>query len=162
MRELLIGELDWKKIPSVIDVCNRVQINTHGESVQWSESLADKIDELGGTTEIEEVIFQGDGINDRLAYFAQGAGINASILHDLSSGTGVTPNNWPVPDPVIPCGYAGGLGPDNVLSEIKRMEIVAGGSRFWIDMEQRVQTNGKLDLGKVRRVLEFCAPLIVE
>ena len=56
-------------------------------------------------------------------------------------------------------GYAGGLGPDNLRTEIPKIAEASGRHDFWIDMEGKVRDDSdRLDLSKVRRVLEICAP----
>lgn len=67
----------------------------------------------------------------------------------------ILPESWPRPKPEFPCGYAGGLGPDNVIEQIQQIETVCG-VHYWIDMERNVRTpdDGELDMDKVRRVLE--------
>jgi hypothetical protein len=59
-------------------------------------------------------------------------------------------------------GFAGGLSAENVTEQIEKIAdtVTAGGLPFWLDMEGRVRTDEELDLVKVRRVLESCAPLI--
>ena len=59
-------------------------------------------------------------------------------------------------------GYAGGLGPDNIESELQRIAAAAGDAPFWIDMETRVRSDNdeQFDLNKVRRCLEITAPLV--
>ncbi len=71
-------------------------------------------------------------------------------LFDRSGGRGVVADTLP-PYPhrelVVPhgamVGYAGGIGPDNILSHIQR--INASGP-YWIDMESSVCPNDRFDL----------------
>ena len=51
-------------------------------------------------------------------------------------------------------GYAGGIGPDNVVDVLRDIGPVRP---TWIDMESGVRTGDKFDLAKVRRVLEQVA-----
>jgi phosphoribosylanthranilate isomerase len=51
------------------------------------------------------------------------------------------------------CGYAGGLSPDNVESQIKLIRKVA--SHFWIDAETGLRTNGEFDLTKVEQFIDL-------
>lgn len=82
-----------------------------------------------------------------------------AVLFDASAGRGVSPNTWPAPLPGHDCGYAGGLGPDNIREELGRIAQAAGDAETWIDMESRVRTaEDRFDLARVRRVLEICAP----
>lgn len=72
-------------------------------------------------------------------------------LFDQSGGRGQEPEAFPFyPDRLV--GYAGGIGPDNVLSVIERID--ANGP-YWIDMESKIRTNNRLDLGLCRRVCEL-------
>ena len=56
----------------------------------------------------------------------------------------------------VECGYAGGLGPDNVVEQVQKIsQHVDPSASIWIDMERRVRSDDDkwLDLGKVRTVL---------
>jgi hypothetical protein len=77
-------------------------------------------------------------------------------LFDVSGGAGAVPEKWP-PYPGRFVGYAGGIGPDNVLQVID--EIAASGP-YWIDMETKVRTNEWFDLGLCRRVCEAVYGLV--
>lgn len=59
---------------------------------------------------------------------------NHAVLFDSSGGRGVSPEAWPAPMP-ISCGYAGGLGVDNITAQLKAISSVAPNSSHWIDME---------------------------
>ncbi len=86
----------------------------------------------------------------------EGAPSNLAVLLDASAGTGVRPDSWPPPLPGRLCGYAGGIGPDNIGETLDSLSgIVPTGSRTWIDMESRARTNDQLDLNKVLAVLEI-------
>lgn len=96
-----------------------------------------------------DVIFQSKSSNaypdDQRFYY----------LFDASGGTGKFPQQVPSVHTKI-AGYAGGIGPDTV-TEYLSLITQANSTEvdFWIDMEQRVRTNGWLDLDKVERVLEI-------
>jgi hypothetical protein len=81
-----------------------------------------------------------------------------SILFDPSGGRGERPAAWPLPPEGVPMGYAGGITPDNVVETLESIGHIA--APFWIDMESGVRTDDRFDLGKVRRVLELCAPYV--
>ena len=71
-------------------------------------------------------------------------------LFDRSGGVGKQPDTWPPhPDNETLVGYAGGIGPDNVLSTLK---AVSGAGPYWIDMESNVRTDDVLDLDKCEMV----------
>jgi phosphoribosylanthranilate isomerase len=114
----------------------------------------------GNLTPIDhDFIYQCDGVNDRWIRELE----FGSPLFDTSGGAGVLPNRWPGAWPGRYCGYAGGLGPDNVVEQLTRIRIAANeGERFWIDMERRVRSDDdeQFDLDKVRTVLEAVKPLV--
>ena len=74
-------------------------------------------------------------------------------LYDISGGEGVIPEKIPAhPDGKTFVGYAGGMGPETVISYLKRIDI---NGPYWIDMESRIRTNGWFDLAKVTKVCEL-------
>lgn len=66
---------------------------------------------------------------------------NHAVLFDGSGGRGLTCTVWPQPAP-ISCGYAGGLGPDNIQTELLKIAAVADGLDTWIDMEGKLRVTG--------------------
>ena len=82
------------------------------------------------------------------------------ILYDSSKGKGLTPNEWPKffddrlvdhcnYDNDVMRGYAGGMGPDNVRSEIDRINLsrctgpntnTMAPYEYWIDMETNIRS----------------------
>lgn len=70
-------------------------------------------------------------------------------LFDRSGGTGARPNKWPE-NPGWLVGYAGGIGPDNVLDTIA---AINSSGPYWLDMESGVRTDDWLDLDKCEAVL---------
>jgi hypothetical protein len=159
VREMFIGDLDWNELPSCIEVCQRVQVNTHAERHISTVGLIQSLQRLTiWATQSKEFIFQWDGVNDHLAYAAHGCNINTSALFDTSGGAGILPGSWPHNPAPFPCGYAGGLGPDNVVGQVKKIEAICPHD-YWIDMERRVRTpdDSSLDMDAVRKVLKECA-----
>lgn len=77
-------------------------------------------------------------------------GSEIQTLFDPSGGRGVPQVGWP--NFGRPCGYAGGIGPNNVAETIYSLEAL--GIEYWIDMESGVRTDDRFDLGKVKIVLE--------
>lgn len=83
-----------------------------------------------------------------------------SVLFDKSRGKGIAPSHWPEPlevDFLLFTGFAGGLGPDNIATELPKIKHVAylnGPRSFWIDMETGLQTDNCFDLGKAERVMD--------
>lgn len=158
VRELLTGDLDFGEVPlGLFRVCQRIQINTHA---QKHLAIYDFFLQLGDMPVNKQFIFQIDGVNDHLAYAAKHLGLNAVGLFDTSHGAGVLPDAWPFMTDRLDCGFAGGLGPENVVAEFERIVVAAGDRPFWIDMERRVRSedDSVLDMAKVRTVLELMAP----
>jgi hypothetical protein len=79
---------------------------------------------------------------------------NVYPLFDTSGGRGQLAKEWPKPVDML-CGYAGGLNPDNLEDELRKIEAVVGDSTIWIDMESGVRTDNEFDLDKCERVLEI-------
>lgn len=81
---------------------------------------------------------------------------NHAVLFDKSGGRGQSPDSWAAPLPGVACGYAGGLGPDNLAVELPRVHAVANGLPFWTDMEGKLRDeNDRFDLGRARQCLEI-------
>ena len=151
VNELLRGELDWGILPDSVGVSQRIQINTHAARYVVDVHFVQVLRVL----ENKNFIFQLDNVNDFLPYAAKSYGIKAQGLHDVSHGAGISPEHWPNPTYHFSNGYAGGLGPENVIQEIERINEVCR-SPYWIDMETKVRTanDSQLDIQKVYQVLK--------
>jgi hypothetical protein len=80
-------------------------------------------------------------------------------LYDPSGGTGRDTHSWPdSSENRAFCGYAGGIGPQNVEQVITALQPLVRSQNYWIDMETKVRTNDKFDLDKVEYVLETVYP----
>lgn len=161
VRKLLRGRLDWDELPAPIRiVADRVQINTHAQEHYSTARFMDLIAERSA----KQFIVQLDGVNDHLFDACKYRHLNVTGLFDGSHGAGVLPEKWPTPHShahTAYFGYAGGLSPENVADELPKIEAARCGLDFWIDMQGRVRDEQeRLDLGKVRRVLEICAPVV--
>ena len=77
---------------------------------------------------------------------------NHALLFDRSGGRGQVPDGWPAPWPDRAVGYAGGLGPETILEQIRRIELVTRGRPYWLDMEQALRN--ALDQFDLALVLE--------
>ena len=82
---------------------------------------------------------------------------NIVALFDSSGGRGL-PGKWRAPIE-IPCGYAGGLGPDNIEKELISISKVAGDEFIWIDMESKIRYFDEynidyMDLNACRQVIQ--------
>lgn len=146
VRDWIAGNPSWlNQYAGDADYFQRVQLNFHGEPAMWTGAV---------DAEERQVIVQADGVNVPPAGMVP--------LFDVSGGKGALPLLWPKALPGLYCGYAGGLGPDNVVAQVNGpIADAAGAGRVWIDMETRVRTDERFDLRKVRQVLEQVAPLVV-
>lgn len=140
----------------------RFQLNWHGDP--WprdvSEAVLQSFCRMAGADFDPEIIFQLDGVNDHLMVGAMRR-FRVSGLFDRSHGAGVLPTEWPSPRNEFCCGYAGGLGPDNVVEQLNAIQRAVQPDRpFWIDMETKLYTDGRFDLEKCRSVLSECAKFV--
>lgn len=87
-------------------------------------------------------------------------------LIDASGGTGRwDETRWQPPHEALRrVGYAGGIGPDNVVAALSTVWSVVNAhdcaalhGKVWIDMESGVRTDDRFDLNKVNSVLEQAA-----
>lgn len=143
------------------EIFNRVQLNFHGQFHKGHPSLGSVLDFY----KEYQFILQCDGVNDSAVEklcAEQTRARACSPLFDTSGGAGRLPDSWPRAWEDSYCGYAGGLGPDNVLEQLDRIYVASMELPFWIDMERRVRSEDdwQFDLQKVGRVLELCAPLV--
>lgn len=153
---------DWAELIAYhphITACQRVQLNFHAmvhklKDAFFLSALRETIDHGW------QLIMQVDGVNDYLVSRAFDDGINAVPLYDLSGGKGQVPDEWPGQMAGIYSGYAGGLGPDNLKTELERINQVATpNGTIWIDMETKVRDyqDRYLDDVAVESVLAFMA-----
>ena len=90
------------------------------------------------------------------------ANYQVAILYDVSGGSGITPDEWKVFPDDIQVGYAGGLGPDNLLSELKKLESIDRNRSIWIDIQAGIRTDDRrgIDFRKIRNCCEIVSSLI--
>lgn len=100
-------------------------------------------------------IFQiGKDNKDELIQEALNQKINFGILFDQSGGKGILSQKWPNLKENVFCGYAGGLGPENIEEELKIIADIVGDQEIWIDMEGKIRDLEKLSIAKVNQILE--------
>lgn len=86
---------------------------------------------------------------------------NYAVLFDASGGRGLRPEAWPASIPGVKCGYAGGLGPDNIALQLRAIGSAAGEAPFWIDMEGKIRTpDDEFSLDACERVLHQVAEML--
>ena len=74
---------------------------------------------------------------------------NHAMLFDASGGRGQECAYWPSIIRGACCGYAGGLGPDNLRTELPRIEAAAAGQITWVDMESKLRdARDRFDLAR--------------
>lgn len=156
--EFLIG------LGEILKAFGRTQLNFHGETQAFGTDrrIADSFDELKAAGWEPEIIFQFDGRNNGLWKTAGARGHKCAGLYDRSHGAGVVPDEWPPATDELPEGYAGGLGPENVVEELKRILRASDSDSnctLWIDMETKLfDEAGEFSLGICRQVVEnLCA-----
>lgn len=81
-----------------------------------------------------KVITQQNEANMSVWAALQGIG-NHAVLFDSSGGRGILSGQWAHPLSGVSCGYAGGLGRDNLADQLEAIAVAAGPSSTWIDME---------------------------
>lgn len=81
---------------------------------------------------------------------------NHALLIDGSGGRGISPTAWSQPATWKDVGFAGGLGPDNLATELPKIASVARGD-WWVDMETGVRTDDWFDIEKAKRAVEVFA-----
>lgn len=156
VRDLLAGNI--KEIGERRDdfaIFSRYQINFHGDPIGGSNNL-ELITLLLQRT--FSLIFQMDGTNESVFHYLRSRGIQLFPLFDQSHGEGTLPTTWPdLVDGL--CGFAGGLGPDNLEEELKKLEDHVGDREIWCDMETRIRNDqDQFDLDLVKRCIDIAAP----
>lgn len=128
---------------------DRFQINYHESP--WNKDILNNIRKVVVNYKLNhwQIILPVDKFMD----------VEFSQLYDCSWGKGISPTEWIKNTYVQEVGYAGGIGPDNIEEVLSKIDFT---SPCWIDMESNVRTDDKLDLNKVRIVLEFCKEKINE
>lgn len=160
----------FNKLGGDIREFKRIQLNFHGGEINFRESENLKNNLLEYTQQVNwtpEVIYQLDGVNDWL-YENNDVKDNREFprneesgLFDRSHGAGVTPDSWPKPVHKTKYGWAGGIGPDNIVESIKKInEIAMAKHDHWIDMETKLFECFQFSIEKCRKVLVQAMPFI--
>jgi hypothetical protein len=161
---LAFEELLAARLPAEVLRANRLQLNVNARRRDFSdEQVLDiyrRALDLG-----PDIILQRHAdtavLADRFV-----AGLPAAdkprvhVLLDDSRGGGKAPDTWQRPSTLdgVECGYAGGIGPQNVVTVL---ESVNGDTHpYWIDMESGVRTDNEFDLAKAQAVLRAASDWI--
>lgn len=142
----------------IVGFFTRTQINIRdGETLVEGKLKIENAVKFANDIEVESAIIQCTGHfpnDDRIHW-----------LSDKSGGAGISPNDWNCQeqgcDESVFCGYAGGIGPDNIVEVLDSIHNVRRGPNrpYWIDMEANVRdSNDWLDLDKCESVLKQVYP----
>lgn len=159
---------------NIADGFNRVQLNLNGAMLLKKGYKADQfvqlILNLNRRVRSRKVILQLNSSNEALISMLRPYGLarTTDLLFDASGGRGVLPSAWPELDNRrageyggMRMGFAGGLGPDNILEHLPKLLSAAGEQSFWIDMEGRLRDEqDRFCLTKAVAVLEAAAPIL--
>lgn len=136
----------------VVDIARnfgRIQVNFRSENYEV-EAIREMVRRHAGQT----VITQYNDANLDL-WRALQKEPNHAVLFDASGGRGVARSEWPAPLPGVACGYAGGLGPDNIAEAAVAIQHAAGATPYWVDMEGKLRTaEDRFDMNLARDVLK--------
>lgn len=173
VKSLLLGRVTFPV--EMLNGFQRVQLNFHAKQDDYDE---DKFRDALAVFGPREIIFQidgGDGARLLETTMIDGGPPHVPLF-DLSGGAGIVPDQWPRPEYLrgdVNCnqrtcrlhGYAGGLGPDNLVVEVPRIFRACEASglevpEIWVDMETKLRTtNGDaFDLAACRNVLSLLKP----
>ena len=96
-----------------------------------ADLLADALKSWGRS----QYILQFDEVNDVILSGLVERGVDAVPLFDTSGGAGIEPATWPSAERFTYSGYAGGLHPDRIVEQMKRIAEAAGDRPIWVDVE---------------------------
>ncbi len=130
VRDFLAGSGHVSEVASAFD---RVQINFRSIDFTLTE-IADCIRRNPSKT----IITQHNEANRHLFQGLLNLG-NHAVLFDESGGRGKSPGTWDGSLVAVDCGYAGGLGPDNLAAELPKIHAAADGMPYWVDMEGKLR-----------------------
>lgn len=133
----------------LIGYVNRVQINFAYKEPQIQElkSLCQKF---------SDKIFITQHNHKNADLYLKVKSPNHQVLFDASGGRGIDCEVWVQPLDGKVCGYAGGLGLDNIKNQFEKIKAVAK-NVFWIDMEGKIRVDDKLNLEICEKMLATIA-----
>ena len=131
----------WLRVPNAYTgqpVIKRVQLNIGDYSNKFD---VEKLSMLINKHDNQEFIFPWNESKAKKIEALKQTGTKFSLLFDGSYGAGIEPDSWR--EPVykdIPNGYAGGLGPGNVIKNLDKIStIVPKDYTTWIDAEGKLR-----------------------
>lgn len=154
VRDILNGEFTLlRDRQEDLRLFKRLQLNFHGDQIH---SSLERFEEILRTYHSEfDLIFQMDGVNEPVFHRLRERAIKILPLFDQSHGEGTVAKTLEKPLDML-CGYAGGLGPDNLAEQLGRLEEHVGDREVWVDMETKIRNDkDEFDLEKVRECLSI-------
>lgn len=131
---------------AILDQVGRIQVN--------GKVSVDELDWLCPHFREQKIITQLAGTPADYLDIHEGTS-NHEVLVDASGGRGITPREWVNPKLMKRVGYAGGLYPNNVRTELAKIANVAD-SDWWIDMESSLRSDADwFHLIRARDVIEM-------
>lgn len=161
VRDICKGEQTlYSDRPQLKGLFSRYQLNFHAyvhkikDRSRFSSAVASLV--------AEQVILQFDSVNNELLLHLLRNQINAVPLFDTSGGAGVLPDHWPKALDLY-CGYAGGLSPENLDTQMSLIADKCGDGPIWIDAETQLRSedNRQFDLDRVCEFLDEAKPWLV-
>jgi hypothetical protein len=149
--DMLLGDLSRSPLFEIKKHFKRIQLNTLGQFCHLGDNFPAEL-----KTWEKEVVVQYDNVNYHILDAAVKSGVAVSTLFDLSHGAGIVPESWPKQIPGLRCGYAGGLGPDNIREQLDKISAVVDQNPIWIDIEAKVRSHNDavFDIDKVKQILD--------
>lgn len=156
------GAGNWtfkRERPLLWPMFGRIQLNFHSQAHHIDAERF--VPALVSEAADKQVIFQLATASSDWLERAVAGGANVAGLFDPSGGAGRLPPQWPAPSRGW-MGYAGGLSPENVAEQLRRIEAVASEADIWIDVETRVRSSDdrQFDPEKVERFLAAASPWV--
>ena len=143
-KEVLVGKADFVKKLAKLGF-ERVQVNATKANGVDSSRLSEMVPafeaSIRAVPEVEWIIqmnAETKNLWQPLLNLASRPS-NMSLLYDASCGMGVLAKSFDPPHSSVPCGYAGGIGPDNVVDVLTRLSKVTKSVKVWIDMESSLR-----------------------
>ena len=161
VRDICKGEQTlYSDRPHLEGLFNRYQLNFHS----YVHGIKDEVAFVAAVKGLnaEQIILQFDDVNNEILQAVRENGIDAVPLFDTSGGAGALPSTWP--DALdIYCGYAGGLSPENLDTQMELISKVCGDGPIWIDAEThlRSEDNLQFDLDRVCEFLDEAKPWLI-
>lgn len=144
-------------VTEVARAFNRIQINFRSQEFSLAE-----IEACIRRNASKTIITQHNEANRRLWQHMAHLD-NHAVLFDESGGRGKAPMNRGPHLELVSCGYAGGLGPDNLAAELRRIQMASGGLPYWVDMEGKLRNEqDQFDVERAAQCLDIAGRFFLD